>query len=70
LGHDELAALLTPLVASSSCVGLDVTVFDPDLDPDGGLALDLTDTLVAGPKLRLPYRQQRAAGFANCLRGA
>jgi arginase len=45
LGHDELAALLTPLVASPCCVGLDVTVLDPDLDPDGGLALDLTDTL-------------------------
>lgn len=29
-------------------VGMDLTVFDPDLDPDGILAVALTDTLVAG----------------------
>jgi arginase len=48
LGHEELAALLTSLAASPSCAGLEVTVFDPDLDPDGALAHDLTNTLVAG----------------------
>ena len=46
LGHDELAALLTTLVTSPHCVGLDVTTFDPDLDPDSRLARGLTDTLV------------------------
>jgi arginase len=46
LGHAELAALLAPLAASPRCAGLQVTVFDPDLDPDGTLARDLTDTLV------------------------
>ena len=47
LGHDELAALLAPLVASPHCVGLQVTIFDPDLDPDGRFARDLAGTLVA-----------------------
>ena len=29
------------------CVGLDVGIFDPDLDPDGRYAAELTDALVA-----------------------
>lgn len=47
--HDELVALLRPLLASPRYAGLEVTVFDPDpdLDPDGKLAAELTDTLVA-----------------------
>jgi arginase len=45
--HEELVALLAPLAAAPGCVGLEVTVFDPDLDPDGRLARELTDTLVA-----------------------
>jgi len=59
LGHDELPALLTPLVASPSCAGLEVTVFDPDLDPDGALALALTDTLAAAlaPALTPPRKE-------------
>ena len=48
IGHDELAALLAPLAASPGCMGVEVTVFDPDLDPDGRLAHELADTLVAG----------------------
>ena len=47
LGRDELVELLAPLAASPRCVGMEVTVFDPDLDPDGRLARELTDTLVA-----------------------
>jgi arginase len=45
--HRELVPLLGVLLASPRCVGLEVTVFDPDLDPDGRLAGELTDTLVA-----------------------
>ncbi|MFC5822042.1 arginase family protein [Nonomuraea harbinensis] len=45
--HDELIALLSPLLAAPACTGFQVTVFDPDLDPDGRLARELTDTLVA-----------------------
>lgn len=44
--HDELVALLAPLVTAPRCVGVQVTIFDPDLDPDGRLASELTDTLV------------------------
>jgi arginase len=49
----ELTALLSALLASPYCVGLEVTVFDPDLDPDGRQAALLTDILV-GAVLRLP----------------
>lgn len=47
ISHDGLVALLKPLVGSPRCVGINVTVFDPDLDPDGRLARELADTLVA-----------------------
>jgi arginase len=46
LDHDELKTLLGNLLASPQSVGLEVTVFDPDLDPDGTLAGQLTNTLV------------------------
>lgn len=41
----QLQALLTPLVSSSSCVGLDASVFDPDLDPDGRHATTVVEIL-------------------------
>lgn len=47
IDHAELVDLLGGLLASNRCVGMEVTVFDPDLDPDGRLAGELTDTLVA-----------------------
>ena len=47
LQHEHLRDLLAPLLASPKCVGLDVGIFDPDLDPDGRYAAELTDTLVA-----------------------
>jgi len=47
LQHEHLRELLRPLLASPKCVGLDVGIFDPDLDPDGRYAAELTDTLVA-----------------------
>ncbi|SFE44680.1 arginase [Actinacidiphila alni] len=43
---DELAALLRTLVRSQRCVGINVTIYDPDLDPDGAGAALLTDLLV------------------------
>jgi arginase len=49
---DELTALLSTLTGSPSCVGAQVTVFDPDLDPDGSQAGLVTDILVAA--LMLP----------------
>ncbi|MEU5808537.1 arginase family protein [Streptomyces sp. NPDC047718] len=44
---DELAALLRALVRSPRCVGLNVTIYDPDLDPDARAGALLAD-LVAG----------------------
>ncbi len=46
LSFDELSALLQRLRAGA--VGVQVTVFDPDLDPDGSQARGLTDCLVNG----------------------
>jgi arginase len=42
----ELASLLRALLAGDA-IGLQVTVFDPDLDPDGSQARALTDCLVS-----------------------
>ncbi|WP_237706582.1 arginase family protein [Kribbella flavida] len=47
LQHQELQDLLEPLLASTQCAGIDIGIFDPDLDPDGKYAAELTDTLVA-----------------------
>ncbi|MFJ4691227.1 arginase family protein [Streptomyces sp. NPDC088766] len=44
---DELVALLRPLLASPRCAGLNVTVYDPDLDPDGTAGVLLADLVVA-----------------------
>jgi arginase len=35
LGFGELAALLSPLVRHPKALGLEVTIYDPGLDPDG-----------------------------------
>ncbi|MGX1273294.1 arginase family protein [Streptomyces phaeoluteigriseus] len=44
---DELVALLRPLLASPRCAGLNVTIYDPDLDPDGTAGALLADLVVA-----------------------
>src|SRR5690606_33967110 len=44
----ELELLIAGLVAGGGCLGVEITVFDPDHDPDGTYAAELTDTLVAG----------------------
>jgi arginase len=46
LDHQQLKDLLQPMLASDKCVGIDIGIFDPDLDPDGRYAAELTDTLV------------------------
>lgn len=43
----ELVELLRPLLADERCTGFHLTIFDPDLDPDGSLATALTDTVLA-----------------------
>jgi arginase len=47
LSFDELRALLVPLLSSRLAVGLEVTIFDPDLDESGRQAAAVTDMLVA-----------------------
>ncbi len=42
----ELLALLVPLVSHPAAAGLDVTIFDPELDNDGTLAMKLANMLV------------------------
>ncbi|WP_411080473.1 arginase family protein [Streptomyces sp. cmx-18-6] len=43
---EELAPLLRTLVSSPRCVGINVTIYDPDLDPDGTAGALLTDLVV------------------------
>lgn len=57
----QLAALLSALAASPRAVGLDVTVFDPDLDEDGALARRLCEALVAGLSAGAPRAPRDAA---------
>ena len=45
LSYDELAELLRRLLPGA--VGAQVTIFDPDKDPDGSAAQALTDCLVS-----------------------
>lgn len=44
----ELELLIAGLVASPDCLGMELTVFDPDHDPDGSYARELTEMVVAG----------------------
>jgi arginase len=48
LSWDELTAVLREAVADGRAVGLEVTIFNPTLDPDGRVAHALVDALVAG----------------------
>lgn len=43
---DELAPILSELVASPSCAGIDVAIYDPEIDPDGSGARLLADLVV------------------------
>jgi arginase len=45
LTYAELTELLRVALASELAVGLQVTIFDPDLDSDGRLARELTDVI-------------------------
>ncbi len=45
LRYDELTALLKAIIASGLVTGMEVTIFDPDLDADGHLARELVTVL-------------------------
>jgi arginase len=51
LAPDDLVTILTPLIADSRCIGMTVTVFDPDLDPDEQYASVIVDILAQLPFL-------------------
>nr|WP_296063895.1 arginase family protein [uncultured Actinoplanes sp.] len=48
IAFPELELLLAGLVESPHCLGVELTVFDPDYDPDGSYAAEITSTVVAG----------------------
>lgn len=48
LSWDELSGVLGVATASPRAMGLEITVFNPSLDPDGRIAYKLVDTLVTG----------------------
>lgn len=54
IAHRELELLIAGLVADRACLGMQVTVFDPDHDPNGAYAAEVADTLVAGLAAVLP----------------
>jgi arginase len=47
LSYPELGALLRPLLASELSAGMEITIYDPDLDPGGRYGARLVDELVA-----------------------
>jgi arginase len=44
----ELELLLAGLVGTPDCLGVELTVFDPDYDPDGSYAAEIVSTVVGG----------------------
>jgi arginase len=53
----ELEMLIAGLVNSPHCLGMELTVFDPDHDPQGSYARIIVETVVAGlaPLIPKPY---------------
>ncbi|MES4909405.1 MULTISPECIES: arginase family protein [unclassified Streptomyces] len=47
LDFSELAELISTLVGTGRVVGLDATVYDPELDPDGAYAASIADCLAS-----------------------
>ncbi|GIE27466.1 hypothetical protein Ait01nite_005110 [Actinoplanes italicus] len=48
IAFPELELLLSGLVESPHCLGVEITVFDPDYDPDGRYAAEITSAVVSG----------------------
>ena len=48
LTWEELTAVLRTALVSDHAIGLDITIFNPTLDPDGRVARSLVDALIAG----------------------
>jgi arginase len=48
LSWGQLTTTLRTAVASGRAVGVDLTIFNPRLDPDGSIASNLVEAVVAG----------------------
>lgn len=48
IAHGELQQLIEVFTSYEECLGMELTVFDPDYDPDGEYAAAIVDTLVRG----------------------
>ena len=48
LDFHELSELLRVLISTRKCVGMSITVFNPQLDPDGSIARNLVSIIIAG----------------------
>src|ERR1700754_4362731 len=48
IAFTELELLIAGLVDTPHCLGIELTVFDPDYDPDGSYAAEIVSTVVAG----------------------
>ncbi|HEY2671735.1 MAG TPA: arginase family protein [Rugosimonospora sp.] len=48
IAYAELELLIAGLVGAPGCLGMELTVFDPDYDPDGVYARELVGALVTG----------------------
>jgi arginase len=48
IAYAELELLISGFVGTPDCLGMQLTVFDPDYDPDGGYAKELVGSLATG----------------------
>lgn len=48
MSYVELSELLRILLSSGLAVGMEITIFDPELDPDGTIAQAFTNAVIAG----------------------
>jgi arginase len=48
LDFEQLAEVLSRLLATAHVIGLDVTIYDPELDPDGAFVAGIVDSLATG----------------------
>jgi arginase len=67
IAYTELELLLSGLVSSPQCLGVEITVFDPDYDPEGQYARELADTIVAGLRPLAAASRAAAAAAAAAL---
>jgi arginase len=56
VSFDRLANILQPIIARPECVGINFTIYDPDLDPgfeQGKKILQFIKTILAGKRVAI-----------------